>query len=114
LRLGDIVGGTWVLKAPRQVLAPDIAASNAAASAAFVFTEAELDKYGIKELHVLERVLRTGESEAVRTVAEAIRTKIGRRKGVREPDLDFLSAYYAALRKRLEQKMLFGVRKADK
>jgi uncharacterized RDD family membrane protein YckC len=113
-RLGDIVAGAWVLKAPRQVLAPDVAEMSGPSGSAYAFSEAELSKYGIAELHVLERVLRAAEAEAVRTVAETIRGKLGRRKGAGETDLDFLRAYYAALRKQLERKMLFGVRKRDK
>lgn len=114
LRFGDVVGGTWVLKAPRQTLAPDVAEMSGASGKSYAFSDAELAKYGIKELQVLERVLRAGEAEALRTVAETIRAKLGRRKGAGEADLDFLRAYYAALRKHLERRMLFGVRKRDK
>lgn len=114
LRLGDIVAGTWVLKAPKQVLLPDMAEAASAVSSQFTFTDAELDKYGIKELQVLERVLRGADPRAMETVAEAIRRKLDRRKAPRELDSEFLNAYYAALRKRLEQRMLFGVRKRDK
>lgn len=114
LRLGDIVAGTWVVKAPKQVLLPDMASAAAAIGDGYAFTDAELDKYGIKELQVLETVLRNSDPQAIEAVAEPIRRKIGRRKLPRELDSEFLAAYYAALRKRLEQKMLFGVRKQDK
>jgi uncharacterized RDD family membrane protein YckC len=114
LRLGDVVAGTWVLKAPRQILLPDVAAAAATFSGGFSFTDAELDRYGIKELHVLEGVLRASDPQALITVADTIRQKLGRRKAPRELDFEFLNAYYAALRKRLEQRMLFGVRKEDK
>jgi len=113
LRLGDIVAGTWVLKAPKRTLLPDMAERSDGAGA-FKFTEAQLDKYGVKELQVLETVLRDYDSEAMRLVAERIRHKIDWRRPPRELDSDFLRAYYAALRRRLEQKLLFGVRKRDK
>lgn len=112
LRLGDIVAGTWVLKTPKRTLLPDMAQHSE--NPAFQFTEAQLDKYGVKELQVLEGVLRDHDAEAMRLVAERIRIKIDWRKPARELDSDFLRAYYAALRRRLEQKLLFGVRKRDK
>lgn len=114
LRVGDIVAGTWVLKAPQQVLLPDIAATAAKLASGFEFTDAELDTYGVKELQVLEGVLRNNDRAAIATVATSIRGKLKRRKAPREEDHEFLNAYYAAVRKRLEQRMLFGVRKADK
>lgn len=114
LRVGDIVAGTWVLKAPQHVLLPDIAASAIKVAATFEFTDAELDVYGVKELQVLESVLRNNDRAAIETVAISIRRKINRRKATREEDYEFLSAYYAAVRRRLEQKLLFGVRKVDK
>ncbi len=113
LRLGDIIAGTWVLKTPKRTLLPDMAEHSDGAGA-FKFTEAQLDKYGVKELQVLETVLRDHEPEAMRLVAERIRHKIDWRRPAREQDSDFLRAYYAALRRRLEQKLLFGVRKRDK
>ena len=112
LRLGDIIAGTWVLKTPKQPLLPDLASVQSHAK--FAFTEAQLDKYGVKELQVLETVLRHSEPTAVEAVAERIRAKISWKRTPLEADLDFLNAYYAALRRRLEQRLLFGVRKADK
>jgi uncharacterized RDD family membrane protein YckC len=113
LRLGDAIGGTWVLQAPKQVLLPDMADASVDLRQ-YTFTDAELDKYGIKELQVLESVLRGSDPGAIEAVAAPIRRKIGRRKQPRELDSEFLAAYYAALRRRLEQRMLFGVRKRDK
>jgi uncharacterized RDD family membrane protein YckC len=114
LRLGDIIAGTWVLKAPKHVLLPDMADNTHRSLPAFTFTEAQLSAYGVKELQVLEGVLRSADPEVITAVAERIRTKIGTRKSGRELDSEFLQAYYSALRQRLEQKMLFGVRKRDK
>ncbi len=113
LRAGDLIAGTWVLKAPKQKMLPDLTTEKPA-EAAYAFTAAQLDTYGVKELQVLESVLRSGEPNAMQAVAEQIRLKIGWKSRAYENDKDFLSAYYAALRRRLEQRLLFGVRKKDK
>ena len=113
LRAGDLIAGTWVLKAPKQKMLPDLTGEKPA-EAAYGFTTAQLDTYGVKELQVLESVLRVGETNAIEAVATQIRTKIGWTARANETDKDFLSAYYAALRRRLEQRLLFGVRKKDK
>ena len=113
LRAGDLIAGTWVLKAPKQKMLPDLA-SEKPAEAAYAFTTAQLDTYGVKELQVLEQVLRLSEPTAIEAVALQIRTKIGWKARGYETDKDFLGAYYAALRRRLEQRLLLGVRKKDK
>ena len=66
------------------------------------------------KLHVLEDVLRQSTPEIKAKVADRIRNKIGREAPQTPDDLAFLEAYYAALRARLEQRMLFGDRKTDK
>ena len=115
LRAGDLIAGTWVLKAPKQVLLPDLAGDRpAVADAVFAFSAAQLDVYGVKELQVLETVLRQSDAAAIEAVAEQIRVKIAWTKRPGEIDREFLSAYYAALRQRLEQRLLFGKRKRDK
>lgn len=108
LRVGDLVGGTWVVVAPQRVLSPDLAAPEAR----LVFSEAALDAYGIKELNILEDVLRRQDAETMRAVAERIRRKIG--FDIPVPEAEFLSAYYIALRGRLETRLLFGKRRRDK
>ena len=62
------------------------------AGAAFAFTTAQLDAYGIAELHMLEEVLRGDNEAALRTVAEAIRARSAGRRGGRAAP--FLTAYY--------------------
>jgi len=115
LRAGDLIAGTWVLKAPKQVLLPDLAGDRpAVADAVFAFSPAQLGVYGVKELQVLESVLRQSDAAAIEAVAEQIRVKIGWTKRPGENDREFLGAYYAALRQRLEQRLLFGKRKRDK
>jgi len=114
LRAGDLIAGTWVLKTPKQILLPDLAGDRPPVEAQFAFTAAQLDVYGVKELQVLEQVLRTADAAAMAAVAERIRKKIGWNARPNEVDQEFLSAYYASLRRRLEQRLLFGVRKRDK
>ena len=111
LRIGDIVAGTWVVHAPRRLLASDLAAKPV--DSELSFTKAQVDAYGIKELAVLEDVLRVGDGDTVHAVAARIRAKIGM-TGDRTLDGEFLAAYYKALRARLEARLLFGRRKRDK
>ena len=114
LRVGDLVGGTWVVRAPRRKLTRDMADESADRVAVYNFTPAQVDVYGAKELHVLESVLRQNDRKTLRAVADRIAAKIGWVRHQDEADRDFLAAYYAALRGRLEQRMLMGVRRRDK
>lgn len=113
-RLGDLAAGTIVVKAPKKVLQPDLADTERSAARGFVFTPVQLDAYGIKELHVLEDVLRAADRKAMAEVATRIRAKIGWEGPGDVPDRTFLNAYYAALRGRLESQLLFGRRRKDK
>ena len=114
LRVGDLVAGTWVVKAPKTALLPDLAGDGEVRLADFSFTQAQLDAYGVYELQVLEDVLRRRDRKTMQSVADRIRSKIGWIRGANEMDGDFLSAYYAAVRGRLESRLLFGKRKKDK
>jgi len=120
LRVGDLVAGTWVVKAPRRALMADIAETAFASKTAFAaqgdfdFSQAQIDAYGAKELQVLEDVLRRTEVRTVAAVAQRIRAKIGWTRGPIESDYAFLDAYYLALRARLESRLLFGRRRRDK
>lgn len=116
MRVGDLIAGTWVIRSPKTKLMHDITSANNAAETAsrFNFTAAQAEAYGIHELHVLEDVLRQSTVEIKQQVAARIRTKIGWKQQPGETDLAFLEAYYGALRRRLEQRMLLGERKADK
>lgn len=113
-RLGDLAAGTMVVKVPKTVLQPDLADTERQAARGVAFTPAQLDAYGIKELHVLEQVIRGRDRKAIAEVAMRIRAKIAWEGPSDMPDLTFLNAYYAALRGRLESRMLFGRRRADK
>ena len=116
LRAGDLIAGTWVVEDARVKLpeAMSLRAQEVAdAPADYVFGEAELAVYGEHELQVLERVLREGREQAMRSVMEAICAKIGWQAGTGD-EREFLEAFYAALRARLERDMRFGRRKKDK
>lgn len=113
LRAGDLVGGTWVVRTPKRKLTRDMADDGSIRLTAYDFTPAQIDAYGAKELHVLETILRQRDRKTMKAVADRIAAKIDwSRTGDR--DFDFLSAYYAALRGRLEQRLLMGVRRRDK
>ncbi|HEX8191416.1 MAG TPA: RDD family protein [Allosphingosinicella sp.] len=111
LRIGDLLAGTWVIDVPKRQLTYDLMQAEPAA-AGYEFTDAQLDAYGIYELQTLEQVLREGNPEAIDTVSWTIRNKIG--FGEAESNVGFLEAYYDALRRRLERKLLFGRRRANK
>ena len=112
LRVGDLLAGTWVVQIPRPRLLADLVATETSGPA-LQFTAAQRRAYGIKELHVLEDVLRHRNPETMAVVADRIRAKIGWTRRF-EPNADFLAAYYAALRGELERGLLFGKRRRDK
>jgi uncharacterized RDD family membrane protein YckC len=113
MRIGDLLAGTWVVEAPKLALVEDLSRRQDPAAGAFRFSQAQLDAYGIAELHKLEEVLRRDDYFALRAVAETI----GRKIGAAPQPYDarpFLTAYYRELRAHLERKLLLGNRKADK
>lgn len=113
LRIGDLLAGTWVVEAPKVALLEDLSQRKDPVAARFQFSPAQLDAYGIAELHKLEEVLRRDDYFAMKAVAETIGRKIGAKV---EPanSKAFLTAYYGELRAHLERKLLLGNRKADK
>lgn len=114
LRLGDLAAGTMVVKAPKTRLLGDIAERAPQTLGGVAFTDAQLDAYGVKELKVLEQVLRAGDRRTTAAVAERIRSKIGWEGPADVADRAFLNAYYAGLRQRLETGLLFGRARRDK
>jgi uncharacterized RDD family membrane protein YckC len=111
LRVGDLLAGTWVVNVPKRKLGVDSLNAESPLDR-YLFTEAQLDVYGIYELQTLEQVLRDGHPEAIANVAATIRRKIG--AGDEGFDRDFLVAYYDAMRARMERGLLFGKRREDK
>ncbi|AGH50553.1 RDD domain-containing protein [Sphingomonas sp. MM-1] len=114
LRVGDLLAGTWVVRAPKTELDLDLIriAARPRRGPAYSFTDAQLDAYGVYELQTLEDVLRANDWATIQTVAEAIRTRIGWQAP--GGDSEFLNAYYTALRLRLERNLLFGRRRENK
>lgn len=114
MRFGDIIAGTWVVESARRKIAKDLVRASEVqpTSDAWDFTPAELSLYGEFELKELEQVIRHGNNDLRRDVADTIRAKMGRPL-VGEDDA-FLLAYYAALKAHLERGMLFGKRRASK
>lgn len=128
-RLGDLVAGTLVVMAPRERLLADLveheddepeAAATKAVDSPYRFGSDQLDTYGIKELQILEDVLRRYpdqiDRELVNTIADRIRTKIDwtPEPGIPFEAYAFLRAFYGAQRAHLEHKMLFGQRRESK
>ena len=112
MRVGDLLAGTWVVRAPKRDLQSEVG-QIWEGSPKFEFSDAQLDVYGVFELQTLEKVLRDSRPEAIVPVAAAIRRKIGvEDRG--EHDYAFLTAYYNAARQRMERGLLFGKRKLDK
>ena len=113
LRIGDLLAGTWVVETPKFKLVEDLSQRQDPVAKRFHFSPAQLDAYGIAELHKLEEVLRRDDYFAMKAVAETISRKIGAKV---EPidSKAFLTAYYGELRAQLERKLLLGNRKADK
>ena len=125
LRVGDMVGGTWVITAPKATLLPDLAEAGAQQSRSvqaapwYAFSSEQLDAYGIYELQTLEQVLRQQGPNAW-SVREEVAKRIQRRiNWTPPPDLRldaqaFLQAFYTAQRGRLEAQVLLGKRRKDK
>lgn len=122
MRIGDLVGGTIVVRAPSVMLLPDLGAGAGAAAPTpdFSFSPEQLAIYGIYELQVLEDVLRGDPAhesfaQSIELVCERIKTKIGwSRDHWKVDEHRFLSDFYAALRARLEKDLLLGKRQDDK
>lgn len=115
LRLGDLVGGTMVISAPKRLLLEDLARENRI----FEFSVDQLQAYGIRELQVLEEVLRQPpNAENFRLMCD-IRDRVARRIGwkgeVADRDVEtFLRDFYTAQRAFLEQRKNFGDERGDK
>ncbi len=127
MRLGDMMAGTHVIHLPQPILLKDLAAEKPVeAEKDFIFLSHQLDHYGAFELQTLEALLRAegnpvtdsalqSRRRTLAAIVEKIRRKIGYAEPVPEHDHGrFLKAFYAAQRAHLEQRQLFGDRRADK
>ena len=116
LRLGDMIAGTWVVRAERVTLESDL--TTKPTSRRIRFTPAQLDVYGIAELQVLENLLRRPDTRSTlatkKEVLERILDKVAWTDREAVESETFLNEYYRALRAHLEQRALFGDRRADK
>lgn len=128
-RLGDFMAGTHVVHLPQPILLADLTTTpvpGPVKGEKFKFLPHQLDHYGAFELQTLESFLRAeGRSKtqtdwAQRTktldaIVDKIRQKISYADAVPPEDqAAFLNAFYAAQRAHLEQRQLFGDRRADK
>lgn len=119
-RLGDLLAGTVVVVEPKVRLLEDLVAEarSGGADAEHTFTAEELDIYGIRELQVLEDLLRREPSpqkdDMLALVARKIHRKLGRELPSQLVPERFLQSFYAAQRARLEGKLLLGKRRERK
>jgi uncharacterized RDD family membrane protein YckC len=120
-RLGDLIGGTRVVVAPRGSLDKDLALDGRPRSERaprHTFTRAQLGHNGIYELQVLETLLRRRPQpgrQALQAVCERIKHRIGWPADAwRVEPLAFLEDFYAAQREQLERNLQLGRRKEHK
>jgi uncharacterized RDD family membrane protein YckC len=128
-RLGDLLAGTHVIHLPQPVLLKDLAQETLPQDSdgtRITFLSHQLDHYGAFELQTLETLLRadTGRMspasyanhrQTLAGIIDRIRRKIGYADPVEPADHQaFLQAFYTAQRAHLEQRQLFGDRRADK
>lgn len=126
MRIGDMIAGTYVIHRPEAVLLADAAVTAAPdPRAGFSFQTNQLEHYGAFELQTLESVLQRLKTANARhskaqdiemaSIVDAIRKKIGYADAVQPADhAEFLAAFYAAQRRHLEARQLFGDKRADK
>jgi hypothetical protein len=110
LRLGDLVGGTWVVRTEKVQLSTDLVGASYRPRRTFPAKALEL--YGVYELQTLEDVLRNEDPDAIITVARMIRGKADMPDD--GDDYGFLSDYYTALCSHLEARLMIGRRRNSK
>jgi uncharacterized RDD family membrane protein YckC len=128
-RLGDLLAGTHVIHLPQPILLRDLAKQALQGTEdgpRIIFLSHQLDHYGAFELQTLEGLLRvdlatlssparTSHNRTLADIIEKIRRKIGYADPVDPADhMAFLQTFYTAQRAHLEQRQLFGDRRADK
>jgi len=128
-RLGDFIAGTYVVHLPEPVLLQDLTQHTPMPQndkEQFAFLSHHLDHYGAFELQTLEDILRNqgkllssnaarNQRATIAAIVEKIRLKIEYSDAVKQVDhVRFLRTFYNAQRAHLEQRQLFGERRADK
>ena len=124
-RVGDLVGGTLVVRIPKAELQSDEAARSSLMPGlpqgdAITFTTQQLGHYGERELETLADLIRKIDQGKVtpydlQIVATTIAQKIGFGGDLpnRLPER-FLRSFYKQQRAHLERRLLFGQRKSSK
>lgn len=124
-RVGDLVGGTLVVRIPVAELRDDEAARVSLPpfspnADVLTFSQKQLDHYGEKELETLAELIRKADEQKatladLQVVAVTIAQKIGFGGPVphSEPER-FLRSFYKQQRAHLERKLIYGKRKASK
>jgi uncharacterized RDD family membrane protein YckC len=115
LRAGDLIGGTIVIAVPKRILAEDLATE----THTFEFSTEQLQHYGIKELQVLEDVLRqphnTESARLRREIMERIVRRIVWTRTLNGREIEpFLRDFYTAQRAFLESRKNLGDERTDK
>ncbi len=116
MRVGDLIGGTWVVRLPKPDLLQDVGETAQRQGERYVFSDAQLGQYGNFELQTLEDLLRRSGQLPFETL-ELVSGKIQRRinwDGGKVVTETFLRDFYAAQRAHLERGLLFGRRHEDK
>ena len=117
MRAGDLLGGTWVIRATRTKMHHDLNDDSAQIAQSYAFTPEQLMAYGAFEVQTLEGLLRGKNKKSIAKVADVVRGKIGwidNTTTYNYSDRVFLQAYYTAARAHLEKNMLFGKKRRDK
>lgn len=114
LRLGDLIAGTIVISVPQRMLLEDLSRTARWSR----FSSAQLQKYGVRELQVLEDILRRPPGaetrQLMRDVCDRIQRRIGWKDTTPEDAEDFLRDFYTAQREFLERKKNLGEERPDK
>lgn len=118
-RVGDLIGGTVVIRVPKAQLQRDQAQMLTIREEEFAFDRQHLSVYGELELETLATILRQVEGQqydpqGLEVVAETIARKIGYQVPQRADVIAFLRAFYRAQRAALEKTLVMGKRKKDK
>jgi uncharacterized RDD family membrane protein YckC len=117
MRVGDLIAGTWVIKAPKVKLMGDIAQKSSSPPRAATCSLSRRNRQTPMASMNFTCWKMCCATPLATSNSRSPNGSAPRSAGTAQPgetDIAFLEAYYAALRRRLEQRMLMGDRKADK